>query len=624
VVEQAWLIPALPLAGCAVALFGARRLPRAAVGWLCTLTVFGAFLVALTLPGAVRGAAEARIVPIAPWVTSGDFSVAWALRIDALSVYMALIVTGVGALIHLYSIGYMAHDARLSRYFAFLNLFTASMLILVLAPNFLMLYLGWELVGLCSYLLIGHWHERPAAAAAAKKAFLVNRVGDFSFGIGVLLIFLNFHTLDFARVFDAAPAAAPTTLLLISLLLFGGAVGKSAQLPLHVWLPDAMEGPTPVSALIHAATMVTAGVYLVVRCHALFPPEALAVVMTVGLATALFAGVIALVHHDLKRVLAYSTISQLGLMFAAAGVGAYGAAMFHLGTHAFFKALLFLAAGSVMHALHDELDIRKMGGLRAKLPVTAAVFGIGALALAGIPGLAGFFSKEQILWYAKEAPLGSGWAWGLVLAASAITALYSFRLYAKVFLGQPRDAHLFDGAHESPAVMLVPLGVLAAGAVLVGYLGLPEHSAVGAFLAPIIGTEPAPTMPALLGAHLLTAVVTNPGVWALLVSGLLWVRAPGSASAVARAFGPLYWAAYHKFFVDEIYAAVIVRPLQALARWLSEVFDAGVIDGAVNGVAWVTGRAGAGLRLSQAGYVSAYALAMTLGVLALLAWLVWR
>ena len=626
--EQAWLIPALPLAGFVLALFGGRWLPRAVVGWVCSLTVVGGFVIALRLvPVVGDGAVQAHILQLLPWIQSGVFEASWALRVDALSLYMALVVTGVGALIHIYSIGYMARDTRFTRYFAFLNLFTASMLLLVFASNFLMLYVGWELVGLCSYLLIGHWHDKPSAAAAAKKAFIVNRVGDFAFGLGVLLIFLTFGSLDFDTVFNAARWAAPTTLLIICLLLFGGAVGKSAQFPLHVWLPDAMEGPTPVSALIHAATMVTAGVYVVARCHPLFlqaPDAALIVVLVIGLATALFAGTIALVHHDLKRVLAYSTISQLGFMFTAAGVGAFGAALFHLGTHAFFKALLFLGAGSVMHALHDELDIRKMGGLARKLPVTATLFAVGALAMAGIPGLAGFFSKEEILWYAKEGILGSGWVWGLGLFASALTALYIFRLFFKVFLGAPRVRELYDHAHESPRVMLVPMGVLALGAVLVGYLGLPEYSAVAAFLRPVLGALPEPHPHALLGAHLLSAIVISPGIWALLVGAVVWLRAPGSATAIARAAGPLYWLVYRKYFVDELYAVLFERPGRALARWVSEVFDLRVVDGAVNGVGWVMGRAGAGLRLAQAGYVSAYALAMAVGVVALLLWLVWQ
>ncbi|MFQ6672439.1 MAG: NADH-quinone oxidoreductase subunit L, partial [Candidatus Tectimicrobiota bacterium] len=475
-----WLIVLFPALGVIINGFFARWVGRRGVSWIGPGVVGLAFVVACKALLDLRALpVEARLVEevLYTWIGSGRFVIEMALQIDPLSAVMMLVVSGVGFLIHVYSVGYMHDDPGYTRYFTYLNLFTLSMLLLVSANNFLLMFIGWEAVGLCSYLLIGFWFEKKSAADAGLKAFLVNRIGDFGFLIGLMLIFVTFGTLDYTEVFHAAPttlALGGATATLITLLLFVGATGKSAQIPLYVWLPDAMEGPTPVSALIHAATMVTAGVYMVARSSALYvmAPFSLAVVATVGVATALFAATIGLVQNDIKRVLAYSTISQLGYMFAAAGVGAFGAAIFHLMTHAFFKALLFLGAGSVIHALNGEDDIQKMGALRPHMPVTYVTFLVASLAIAGVFPFAGFFSKDEILFSAFAR--GNYLIWAVAVFTAFLTAFYMFRLHFLTFHGRSRvDREVAKHLHESPRVMTLPLAALAVLSTIGGFIGIP-------------------------------------------------------------------------------------------------------------------------------------------------------
>jgi NADH-quinone oxidoreductase subunit L len=486
--NYAWLMLLFPALGTLIiALFG-RRLSKGLISWLAPGMVLLSFAVAVSQFVALLGLpVEERHHEIVlwQWMTAGAFSVDLALLIDQLSVTMALVVTGVGFIIHVYSIGYMHDDLRYGRFFAYMNFFILMMLTLVLANNYLLMYVGWEGVGLASYLLIGFWFEKPSAADAGKKAFIVNRIGDFGLALAIMFIWSTVGTLRFADVFANAEALAGAGVITtVTMLLLLAATGKSAQLPLYVWLPDAMEAPTPVSALSHAATMVTAGVYMTARSAALFnlAPTSALWVAGIGAATALFAATIALTQTDLKRILAYSTISQLGYMFLAVGVGAYASGIFHLATHAFFKALLFLAAGSVMHALAGELNINKMGNLRAKMPTTYWTYLIGAAALAGIPLLSGFFSKDEILWYAwQKSPI----LWLVGLITAALTAIYSFRSVFVPFWGEERDKKLHHHAHESPPVMTVPLIILAAGAILAGYIGIPHLSLIEGWLEPV-------------------------------------------------------------------------------------------------------------------------------------------
>ncbi|NLE60932.1 MAG: NADH-quinone oxidoreductase subunit L, partial [Planctomycetes bacterium] len=592
-----WLLLLFPLVGVIInGLFG-HKLSRRLVAWIACLAVGLSFLVALTLLWAqMQMPADAAPIEVTlmRWMTVGDFTIDLTLLIDSLSVLMAVVVTGVSTVIHVYSVGYMADDKRYSRYFTFMNLFVFSMLILVLGNNFLMMYVGWEAVGLCSYLLIGFWFERPSAADAGKKAFLVNRIGDFGFALGIMLIFATFGSLDFSAVFANAPllprgGELATTM---ALLLFMGAVGKSAQIPLYVWLPDAMEGPTPVSALIHAATMVTAGVYMVARNHVLFEraPAAMNVVMLIGLATAFFAATMALTQYDMKRVLAYSTISQLGYMFVAVGVGAYAAGMFHLTTHAFFKALLFLGAGSVMHALSGELDIRKMGDLKGKLPTTYRTFLIGALALAGFPLFSGFFSKDEILWevWVNAGPI----VWAIGLITAFMTAFYTFRLVFMAFWGKSRlDKKVAAQVHESPSVMTVPLIILAALAAVAGFVGLPGGlSAIHNFLAPAFVTPGVIHAPAAGSATewILLVVSAIVSVLGIYLAYHLYVLRPELPKKISTQFSALYNLLVRKYYVDEAYMEVIVKPLRDLGGFLGSSVDRGLIDGIVNGVGRVT------------------------------------
>ena len=627
-----WLLLLFTLAGMIVNGFWGKQLGRRIVSLVGPGAVLLSFLTALIpLFGLLQSPGEFESHSrLFTWIAIGKFQVEASLLLDQLSLVMVLVVTGVGFFIHVYSTAYMAGDERFARFFTLLNLFIFSMLTLVLADNFLLLYVGWELVGFCSYMLIGFWFEKPAAADAGKKAFIVNRVGDFGFALGVFLIFSTFGTLAFSGVLtsEAVAAVAPGTVTAIALLLFVGAAGKSAQIPLYIWLPDAMEGPTPVSALIHAATMVTAGVYMIARTSTLFGASATAsaVVAWIGVLTAFFAATIALVQTDLKRILAYSTVSQLGYMMLGVGVGGYAAGIFHLTTHAFFKALLFLGAGSVMHALAGELNIFKMGGLREKMPATYRAFFWGALALAGFPLLSGFFSKDEILWLAAN----QSWLlWGVGIVTAFLTAIYSFRMIFVVFLGQPRDKKLFDHAHESPRAMTLPLAILAILAVIGGLLNLPGE---------LVGVERLGLMNKAL-EHMLGHPHTHlsRGVqWALLVvSGLLpivgmllaqnlWGIRNDRTSKLSRHYDRLYNLLVNKYYVDELYTAFIVNPLRQLGAFLFGTVDRGIIDRAVDGVATLMGQGGEGVRRLQTGYVRNYALGMVLGVVAVIGYLVLR
>ncbi len=625
-----WLIPLIPGASALVLLLFGRRFSRAWVAFQASAAVFASL--AFSTAGLLRLAQQGQGArPLAktllPWIASGSFSTSISFRLDELSAIMALVVTGVGFLIHVYSAGYMADDKGQSRYFAFLNLFTFFMLVLVLASDIILMFVGWEGVGLCSYLLIGFWFNRPAAARAGTKAFIVNRIGDAAFIIAILFLLATVGRADIAAL-NAAPGAgllSPALVTLIAILLFVGATGKSAQIPLYVWLPDAMEGPTPVSALIHAATMVTAGVYMVCRLNGLYAASAPAssVVAWVGAITAVFAATIALVQNDIKRVLAYSTISQIGYMFIGCGVGAYAAGMFHLVTHAFFKSLLFLAAGSVIHALGGEQDMRRMGGLRKKLPVTFPVFLVGALAISGVPFLSGFFSKDAIL---TSAFAGGKYAlYALGLAGAVLTAFYMFRLIYMTFYGEER-ASLLPGrhVHESPRTMTVPMVILAVFSALAGFIGLPvffgqRADVVGRFLETVLGRAPH-HLASSTGALLVLAATLSAlsGIWLAFV---FYRRSPQIPVSLAHRFPGIYSLLLGKYYVDEAYDAALVRPLVRGAAWTYEHIDLPVIDGALNGSAAVAGLAGRGLNLLQSGLLRDYALAFLLGAILFLGFL---
>ena len=665
------LIPLLPFVGFLANAGVGRRLAKSASGGLACAAMLASFAVSL--------AAVWRLIALPPesralsqqvfdWISSGEFHASFSLRLDPLSAVMILVVTGIGSLIHIYSTAYMhdERDAEFARYFSYLNLFASFMLVLVLGSNFLVMFVGWEGVGLCSYLLIGFWYVKTSASDAGKKAFIVNRIGDFGFILGVLLLFGRFGTIDFQDVARAAsalePEAAFGTLSLITLLLFVGATGKSAQIPLHVWLPDAMEGPTPVSALIHAATMVTAGVYMIGRNVVIFShaPQTLTIVAVIGAATALLAGTIGLVQNDIKRVLAYSTVSQLGYMFLAMGVGAYAAGIFHLYTHAFFKALLFLGSGAVIHALAGEQDLRRMGGLRKELPVTYWTFVVGAVAIAGVPGLAGFFSKDEILYRAYAG--GHTVLWALGLVTSLLTAVYMFRLVFLAFHGErshpapgtehpapgtlhdaPSTLHHAPGTqhvhlHDAPPAMALALVVLAFGSIVAGYAGVP-HVLGGSnpferFLAPsfeALRLTPDTTAAeaaveegegpelALMGV---SSVVAFAGIG---VAAFFFLKRRDAARAVAERFPGVRALLLNKYYVDEIYDAAIVQPIRIVSEhglWKS--MDARGIDGAVNGVGDIVRGSSEILRLTQTGSVRAYAASLVMGVVLIVGYYLWR
>jgi len=645
-----WLIPLLPFAGFLLNGTLGRKLPRAAVAATALLfTLVPAIIVAcLWMHMKSFGAPNELSVSSVPWLVVSGFQVDFAFAVDHLTLVMLGVITGVGFLIHIYSVGYMALEEGYWRFFAYLNLFMFFMLVLVLSSNFLLLFVGWEGVGLASYLLIGFYFTKDSAAAAGKKAFIVNRIGDFGFLLAMFLLIAHFGSLYFGNVFARATTlTAPITA--ICLLLFLGAAGKSAQIPLYIWLPDAMEGPTPVSALIHAATMVTAGVYMVARCHVLFDqsPFALTTVAVIGAATAIFAATIGMVQHDIKRVLAYSTVSQLGYMFLGCGVAAYSAGIFHLMTHAFFKALLFLAAGSVIHALSGEQDMRLMGGLRKRIPITFWTMTAGVFAIAGVPPLSGFFSKDEILYqaYISPNPLAK-LLWGAGVLTAGITSFYMFRLWFKTFFGAPRfeehaahkdhalvhtsksstlvleegpihDSAHAHGVHESPLLMTVPLMILAALAVIGGWVGVPlamgGHNEFEHFLSTIFASSPIVEGSAALEISLAatSVAVVLIGFYA---AWILYCKHPGSADALAKKFKPLYSLLDHKYWVDEIYGVFIVAPLLGIARViLSSFIDNGIIQGTASGLSGMTRAGGWLVRRVQSGNIRSYAGWLALG-----------
>ncbi len=645
-----YLIPLLPFIGFLVnglialsqkSEFNVKSPTKSLVSWIGCSSVGAAFLISLAMFFRLLAlpAGERVVEKVAfPWIVSGSFHVDIGFLLDPLSAVMILVVTGVGFFIHLYSTGYMAEDKGYARYFSYLNLFTFFMLMLVLSNNFLLLYLGWEGVGLCSYLLIGFWHERKSASDAGKKAFIVNRIGDFGFALGVMLIFWTFGSLNFSGVFENAPGvltAGGGLVTVMTLLLFLGATGKSAQIPLYVWLPDAMEGPTPVSALIHAATMVTAGVYMVARCHVLFmlAPVTMVVVAVIGAATAMYAASIGLVQNDIKRVLAYSTISQLGYMFLACGVGAFSAGIFHLMTHAFFKALLFLAAGSVMHALAGELNMQKMGGLKKHMPVTFWCFLAATLAISGIPLFSGFFSKDEILWQAFSSPQGHFLLWAVGVFTTGLTGFYMFRLLFMTFLGKSRmDPHVEEHAHEAPKSMTIPLMVLAVFSVIGGYVGIPYalggSNRFETFLSSVFSGghpethEVAHQVPA--AEYYLMIISVAVVAVAILIAYRFYLRNLEIPKRLAQRFSGAYRVLLNKYYVDELYAKVIVNPLLNLALVLWKQFDVLVIDGTANGIAFLVKAIGAFVRRTETGYLRNYALSLTFGAMLILFYFVFR
>ncbi len=621
-IQLVWLIPAFPLAAFLIdGLFG-RRWLRAWTGWIASAAVGASAVVAIGVFLEVLGGKQQTVVQLYRWIGVGDFQVNVAALIDPLSSTMLLVVTVVSFLIFVYSNGYMAEDRGLWRFFTWMSLFVFAMLILVMADNYLLMFVGWEGVGLCSYLLIGFWFERPEPYYAAKKAFVMNRIGDWGYTIGIITIFLVFGSMNFLDVFKRVEESAPaqSALTLICLALFFGATGKSAQLPLYSWLPDAMEGPTPVSALIHAATMVTSGVYLVARSTPLFAAagSSLEVVGVVGAITAIFAATIALVQFDIKRVMAYSTVSQLGYMFLALGVGAPVAAIFHLATHAFFKALLFLGSGSVIHGLGGEQDMRRMGALRRKMPVTFWTMLIAGGALAALPPLAGFWSKDEIVGAAFTSGHVLLYAIGIVTAV--LTAFYVTRALWMTFYGEPRDRHLYDHAHESPRVMILPLAALALGSVVLGIaIGFPpEQGFIHRFLGPAVevpgAVEHAPELATIL---LLALVSVTAGVIGIAVAISVYVRHRPDATAIARAAGPYYRILVNKYYVDELYDHRVVEAARAFAG-ASWAFDIHIIDGLANRIGWLLSLSGAGARRLQTGIVGNYALTIVAGLLLVL------
>jgi NADH-quinone oxidoreductase subunit L len=611
--QHLWLIPAFPLAGFLINGILGRRFSKAAVNAAAIGSVLLSFLWTVKILLALGSLDAAYSERYFTWIQSGSLTVDVAFTVDRLTAVMLLVVTGVGTLIHIYSTGYMAHEhgpnfGGYYRFFSYMNLFMFFMLVLVLASNYLLLFVGWEGVGLCSYLLIGFYFLKKSATDAGKKAFVVNRIGDFGFSLGMFLLVVQFGTLDFQAIFDKVAPLPPETgfglLTLVCLLLLVGATGKSAQVPLYVWLPDAMEGPTPVSALIHAATMVTAGVYMIARSATLFnhAPIAMETVAVIGLLTAVLSATIGITQFDIKRVFAYSTVSQLGYMLLACGAGAYSAGIFHLMTHAFFKALLFLGAGSVIHALGGEQDLRNMGGLRSKIPVTFLVLLCAAVAISGVPPFSGFKSKDEIL---LAVHAHHPWMYWVGVATAAMTAFYVFRAIFLCFFGSYRgNAH----PHESPLVMTAPLGVLALLSLAGGYFNVPH------WLAPLLGE------PHSEHDFALVAISVAAGLGGIFLAWLFYVVRPELPAKVANALGGFYRLVYEKYRVDELYDAVIVHPIRDGSRTvLWKGFDVGIIDGAVNGIGRLSVFVGAGLRHMQSGYIRRYAAWVVLGSILVIA-----
>jgi len=633
------LIPFLPLTAFVFNGFFGRWLKDKA-HWPPVLAVVCSFALAVSVLFDVIGGNTYNGV-LFSWITSGTFDVHVGFKVDQLTSVMLIVVTTVSSLVHIYSIGYMHGDKGYARFFAYLALFTFSMLMLVMADNFLQLYVFWEAVGLCSYFLIGFWYEKKSAADAAKKAFVVNRVGDFGFGLGVMLIFITFGSLNYDVVFGAigAGAHAGETLSImggtyglftvIAILLFTGAVGKSAQLPLHVWLPDAMEGPTPVSALIHAATMVTAGIFMVARCHPIFNQSqtALDVVTWTGGITALFAATIALTQYDIKRVVAYSTISQLGYMFVGCGVGAYTAGIFHLMTHAFFKGLLFLGCGSVIHAMSGEQDMRNMGGLKDKIKLTYWTFLIASISICGIPPFAGFFSKDEILWKAFSSHGAGHTVYYLLAIAAFLTAFYSFRLIYMTFYGECRASHdVAHHVHESPKVMTVPLMILAVLAFAAGFVGIPDilggPNNFHHFMSNVFGggheaLEGGAVEGAVEGASegMMMAISVLIGLAGIGLAWFMYRLRPELPAKAAKLSFAVHDLLYRKYYIDEIYDTLIINPLKwSSTHFLYKFVDVGIVDGFVNAVASLVDAMSRVLRRLQSGYYHHYAFGMAFGV----------
>ena len=662
------LIPLLPLIGAAINGLLGRRFSRQQVSAIALGFCGAAFVMALWVAARFSSLTVPYIEYVAPWIRAGDFRADFAFYLDQLSLVMLLVVTGVGFLIHVYSVGYMWKDSGFYRFFSYLNLFMFFMLTLVLAGNYLVMFIGWEGVGLASYLLIGFWFTKDSAASAGKKAFIVNRIGDFGFLIGLFLMIKHFGSLNFTQLFQTVSGMGVEKdeaglLTAIGVLLMVGAAGKSAQIPLYVWLPDAMEGPTPVSALIHAATMVTAGVYMVARSHVIFEraPLALMVVAIIGTLTALFAATIGLVQTDIKKVLAYSTVSQLGYMFMACGVAAFSAGIFHLMTHAFFKGLLFLAAGSVIHSLGGEQDMRLMGGLRTKIPWTFWTMTAATFAIAGFPPFAGFFSKDEILWRASRVSLVY---WGIGLFTAFLTSFYMFRLWFLTFFGEyrgPEGAGLGHGAgqhhdaahsdvpgdggiHESPRVMLIPLTILAVLSVIGGWVGVPGSlggsNHFGKFLSPVFhSTIPAAVSEGMppeertegpeptAGARqelLYTTVSVGAAFLGLFLAWLLYWRRPELAQRIADSLGGLYHTVLHKYYVDELYGMLVVKPVvDGSTRILWQGIDQNVIDATVNDSADSARHLSDAVRHMQSGNIRSYAGWVALGAALVIAYMVW-
>jgi len=626
-INLVWLIPVLPLIGFLVIGLGNKSLSKGIVSIIGCGTILGSFLIVLSLLfPTIAGTLPPTIKSYYEWISVGNLSISMSFLVDPLSILMMTVITGVGFLIHLYSVGYMHDDEGFARYFAYLNLFVFSMLLLVMGSNYLVMFVGWEGVGLCSYLLIGFWFKNQDYNNAAKKAFIMNRIGDFGFLLGMLLLIFQFGSLDYNYIFTEAPKIITpnaTVIVCITLFLFVGAMGKSAQIPLYTWLPDAMAGPTPVSALIHAATMVTAGIYMVVRSNVLYSlaPCSLEVITIVGLSTAIFAATIGLAQNDIKKVLAYSTVSQLGYMVFALGLGAYSTAIFHVTTHAFFKALLFLCAGSVIHAMGGEQDIRKMGGLKKALPVTYWTFLIGTLAISGIPPFAGFFSKDEILAHAFEhSPI----LWALGLFGALMTAFYMFRLLFLTFFGSFRGTdHQKSHLHESPAIMTIPLVILAILSTIGGFIGFPKvmggENFLQKFLTPVLGehTIAAEEMPHST-EWLMMGISTAAVVVMIIAAYVVYIGKKTVPVREGENLSPLHNLIYNKYYIDELYNAVIVKPFY----WLSDTFyrflEIKGIDGFVNGWGKGLSRGSQGLRLIQSGSLSYYMFLMVIGIIVIL------
>jgi len=641
-----FLIPLLPLLGVlANGLLSPKLWPHneKLTGAIASLTVLGSFVVGLLATRELAGspAGTHRLVDtLFTWIAAGSLEVQMGFALDRLSAVMVLVVSGVGFLIHVYSVGYMHGERGYRRFFTYLNLFVAAMLILVLGDNFLVMFVGWEGVGLCSYLLIGYYYEKKSAADAGKKAFVVNRIGDFGFLLAIFLIFYSHGTLDFEKVATHMQGAGPSlAITVITLLLFLGATGKSAQIPLYFWLPDAMEGPTPVSALIHAATMVTAGVYMVARTNFFFSlaPLSQAIVATVGCLTAFFAATMAFAQRDIKRILAYSTISQLGYMFMGVGIGAYAAGIFHLMTHAFFKALLFMGAGSIMHALHGELDVYKMGGLRKHMPATFWTFLLATIAIAGIPPFAGFFSKDEILWkvfsnHLEGIPTALNAAlYTLALLTAGMTAFYMFRAVFLAFFGESRMAPEVEAhVHESPKVMTVPLMILALLSVIGGLIGIPRVLGGGAqfeaWLAPMWGHETEAAVHESgsleLSLMIVSVGVAVLGIFLAFVFYRLKTELPGRFVA---SWPRLYQTVWHKYYVDEFNDRAVVNPLKRVStNFLWSFVDVVLVDGAVNGVAGLAKVFSGWFVKIQTGRIYAYALSILIGAAVILGFVLWH